>query len=107
VQYAKSLKNDGWKIFILSNNFKERVDYYTNTFKFLKEFDHLYFSCQTGFIKPDKACFNQILENNNLTPSACYYFDDSKNNVSVAKDLGINAYELSSVEEIKQKLNKK
>jgi HAD superfamily hydrolase (TIGR01509 family) len=107
INYAKYLKREGWKIFILSNNFKERVDYYSTNFEFLNDFDKVYYSCQTGFVKPDKQCFIQILNEYNLNPHNCYYFDDSDKNVSSAKEIGINAHKFENLEETKNILKNK
>lgn len=100
IQMVKKLKASDWKVFILSNNLKERSIYYRQTVPELQLFDKIYFSWETGFIKPDKRCFELIFKENDLLPSQCYYFDDSSNNVQVAKDLGVNAFVFESVGQV-------
>lgn len=93
VDLARKLKEKGYKLVIMSNNFCERAKYYAKNFKFLDEiFEKVYYSWQTGFVKPDIRAFQLIFSDLNLKPSECLYFDDSEKNVVMANSLGIEAY---------------
>lgn len=93
VEVARKLQNKGYKLIIMSNNFRERAEYYAKTFKFMDElFEKVYYSWQTGFVKPDERAFKQIFDGFKLQPSDCIYFDDSEKNVQLAKSLGIESY---------------
>jgi len=93
ITLAKDLKQQGTRLFILSNNFAERAKYYDDNFPWLKElFEKVYYSWQTGFIKPDPRCWQKILAENNLQPEDCVYFDDSEKNIQTANKLGIKSY---------------
>ena len=109
VEFVKKLKEDrGVKIFILSNNFIERANYYKKTFPFLEEiFDKVYYSWQTGFVKPDPEAHKNLLAENNLKPEECIYFDDSKKNIEVAKKLGIQSYIFEGIDSVEKILDKK
>ena len=90
---ARRLKDKGVLIIILSNNFRERAGYYDENFPFLKEiFNGVYYSWQTGFVKPDVKAFENILEKHSLKPEDVLYFDDSDKNIELAKSIGIEAY---------------
>lgn len=90
---ARNLKEKGYRLFILSNNFAERSDYYIKTFPFLTEiFEKLYFSWQTGYTKPDIRALGKVLKENELQAEECLYFDDSQKNIDVAKSLGLEAH---------------
>lgn len=92
-ELAKNLRQRGIKLFILSNNFAERTKYYDEHFPFLKElFEKVYYSWQTGFIKPDPRALKNLLDENNLKPEECAYFDDSEANIQVATNLGIKSF---------------
>jgi putative hydrolase of the HAD superfamily len=85
----------GRRLFIISNGFRERGEYYKKNFSFLGEslgdiFEKIYFSYNTGYKKPDPKFFELILTENNLDPKECLYFDDSEKNILSAKTLGIN-----------------
>lgn len=90
---AKKLKAKGIQIIILSNNFRERAGYYEENFSFLKElFDGVYYSWQTGIVKPDVKAFDNILTKHNLKPEEVLYFDDSDKNIKVAETLGVESH---------------
>ena len=90
---AEELKRKGLKVFILSNNFVERATYYGKNFPFLKEVaDKIYYSWQTGFIKPGPKAYKKILTENDLKPEECAYFDDVKENIEIATGLGIKSF---------------
>lgn len=103
LEFAKSLKKDGFKIFILSNNLKFRTEYYREHFpELFNTFDKTYFSWETGFTKPDTNAFQNILNENNLTSSECLYFDDSSTNVQAAINLGIKSRVFDGLKATKQ-----
>jgi len=106
VGLAQELKDQGYKLFILSNNFKERADYYTRTFLFISEiFEKTYYSWQTGFVKPDIEAYKYILDDQGLKSEECVYFDDSSTNIEAAKSLGINAFVFKDADDVREKLN--
>ena len=103
VNYAQALRDRRVKVFILSNNFKERTEYYRKNFpEIFACVDKAYFSWETGFIKPSQEALNLVLSENNLQPQNCLYFDDSDANIEVAKDLGIKAAKWSGLEQAKK-----
>ena len=103
IEYASKLRSKGIKVFILSNNFKERAEYYDHYSWMHEAVDRVYFSWQTGFIKPDIRAWELILTENNLNPKDCIYFDDQEKNLSSSREAGIDAYMFtneSNLEEI-------
>lgn len=100
---ARALKERGLKIFILSNNFEERTAYYEKNFTFLQEIaDKSYYSWQTGLVKSNLEAYKKVLNENNLKPEECIYFDDVQENVEMAKSLGIHSYLFEGVEAVKK-----
>lgn len=99
LEYAKELRSKGIKVFILSNNFRERTEYYRKNFpEIFESVDEAYFSWETGFVKPDPKAYQSILQKNNLQPEECIYFDDSKENIEVAQSLGINVQKYENLQ---------
>jgi len=93
IEVARTLKSRGIKIFALSNNFRERIEFYHTHFPFLADlFDEIRYSCITGLLKPNHLCWASILSKYELEPSSVLYFDDSEKNVKVAASLGIKAF---------------
>lgn len=108
VALAKDMKVKGFKIFVLSNNFVERAEYYTQTFTgMLKIFDGVYYSFESGFVKPDRRAYENLLTENNLSAKDCFYFDNSRENVEVAKELGMKAFLFESAEETRKIIESK
>lgn len=105
---ARELKEQkGLQVFILSNNFAERSRYYRENFSFayLNEVvDKVYFSYETGFIKPNPEAWQNILRENDLKPEECIYFDNAQKNVDAAHNLGIKSYLFESPEVCRQKI---
>lgn len=105
IAFAKHLREQGLKVFILSNNFKERADYY-NQYPWMREaIDKVYFSWQTGFVKPDPRAWQFILSENNLKSEECIYFDDQQKNLDAAEVLGIKSYLFTQESELEKIIN--
>lgn len=92
LEYAQTFRQKGIKVFILSNNFKERTQYYREHFpEIFSSVDGSYFSWETGFVKPEPSTFTNLLERNNLKPEETIFFDDQDKNIETATSLGIVA----------------
>ena len=101
IEFAKSLKKRGLLLFFLSNNFRERTGYYQANFPELFEIvDKAYFSWETGFVKPSKEAYQNLLDENILKGEECLYIDDSQENLVVAATLGIVGIKYESTEQV-------
>lgn len=106
LEYIKQLRERDVKVFILSNNFKERTFYYRKKFpEIFKNTDGAYFSWETGFVKPNPEAYLNILAEQGLRPEECFYFDDSERNIEVATSLGINARIYEGLEKTRELLD--
>lgn len=100
VKFAKELKAKKIKVFILSNNFKERGEHYRH-YPWMKDvIDKTYFSYETGHVKPDTRAWITLLAENDLEPSECLYFDDQEKNVRAAESIGITAHLFNGEDEL-------
>ncbi|MDP3883121.1 MAG: HAD-IA family hydrolase [Candidatus Staskawiczbacteria bacterium] len=102
IELVKEIKQKGIKLFVLSNNFMERASYYEENFYSFKIFDKIYYSWQTGFVKPDLKAYKHLLSENNLKLDECVYFDDSRENIEAAKSLGIKAFLFENIDSIRE-----
>ena len=102
VKLAKQIKAKGIKLFILSNNFVERATYYKQNLRFLGIFNQVYYSWQTGYIKPDPKAFENLLTEQKLRPEECLYFDDSEENIKASNGLHIKAFRFEGVNGLKE-----
>ncbi len=102
LQFASSLRQRGLKIFILSDNFPERTNFYRKIYpELFSQVDKQYFSWETGNIKPDPQAILQIINDHSYLPEEYLYFDDKEENLGSARKLGMPAYLYKSVEETK------
>lgn len=106
VNFAKELKAKNIKVFVLSNNFKERAEYYGHYPWIHDVIDKAYFSWQTGFVKPDPKAWELILEEHNLKPEECLYFDDQEKNIEASNSVGIKAFKFTNEQELKNEVLK-
>lgn len=94
----KTLKNR-YKVFLLSNTNTIHVDY-INTVVLppaagkgrLEDYFHrTYYSHLMGKRKPEARIFQQVVDENGLTPSESLFLDDNKANVEGARAVGLQA----------------
>lgn len=89
----KSLKAEGYKVYMLSNtndahwtriervNFPEAVDVY---------FDDIFLSHELGMAKPNADIYETVLERIGAPADECLFIDDAQVNCDAAAQLGIN-----------------
>ena len=105
IAFAKHLREKGIKVFILSNNFRERASYYDHYPWIHDAVDKVYFSWQTGFVKPDVRAWKLVLTENNLKWEECLYFDDQEKNLKSAESVGIKSFKFINEEELEKVVN--
>ena len=85
---VKSLKENGYNIYLLSNcpawfdDFKKSVP----AFDF---FDGFIISAKYNLIKPGKEIYEVLFREFSLKPEECFFIDDSPANIEAAKSLGM------------------
>ncbi len=57
-------------------------------------FDSAFLSHQIGHIKPDREAFEYTVGKLDVAPQQVYFFDDLEPNVSMAREVGMNAYQV-------------
>lgn len=64
-----------------------------------RRFDRCFFSNEIGLRKPDKECYQYVLEQLGASqhPHHVLFLDDSPTNVDVARQVGLQAYEVRGV----------
>jgi HAD superfamily hydrolase (TIGR01509 family) len=96
ITLATDLRNKGVRVITLSNNFKERAEYYEHYPWMSEAVDKSYFSWETGFVKPDPKAWELVLSDFSLEPHECLYFDDQEKNLIAAESLGIKSFMFTS-----------
>ncbi len=102
ISILNEYKNKGYNIYYLSNMPSETFE------KLKKETDFFDNTCIGGvisahikMIKPNKDIYEYFLNKFNLKAEECIFIDDNINNVNSAIEIGINAYQLKKIEDMK------
>ena len=98
--WASSLRPK-YQTFILSNTNAIHINWINNYLikKYKVEglqpfFDHVYFSHEIGFRKPDASAYEFILNKHNLKAEETLFIDDKLENIEAAQKLNIKTYHL-------------
>jgi HAD superfamily hydrolase (TIGR01509 family) len=70
----------------------------------LKCFESLLLSCNVGMAKPNPGIFRHICQVCGVTPSRCYFIDDTELNVAAASALGFQTHWFRSVAGLEREL---
>ncbi len=102
---VKNLKENGYSIYLLSNCAMWFGEFRKNKpiFDF---FDGFIISAEYNLIKPEREIYEVLFEKFSLTPSECFFIDDSPANIATALTLGMQAhcFQDRSVENLKAAL---
>ena len=90
--WVASLKNDGYKIYYLSNFSRKAYEECEESLDFMKYADGGVMSFQEHVIKPDPEIYKRLLVRYDLKAEECVFFDDTQKNIDVALELGFNAF---------------
>ena len=100
LEIINELKNKGYKVGLLSN--LRLMDYkrYEEQIKKIN-FDYLFLSYEIKCIKPSSDIYLQVIDALDCEADNIIFFDDNQKNVNGARQLGINAYQVTG-ENIKE-----
>ncbi len=90
--WVKRLKEQGKKLYFLSNYSQEMYRQSKAQLDFLKDFDGGVFSWKEKCMKPEDKIYKILLTNYGLSAGKCVFFDDREENVEGARKAGINAF---------------
>ncbi len=85
------LKDNNYKIFILSNNNEETAKYLKQLPVFQK-IDGWVLSCDYHMVKPNKEIYFKLLENFNIKAEECFLIDDMLENIKTGESLGMKGF---------------
>lgn len=105
IDLARTLRANGIRVIILSNNFQERSAFYDQSFPSLRAVtDRIYYSWETGFLKNDPRAYALPLQEFQLSADACVFFDDTDANVALARQAGYQAWRYEGPDRIRSTL---
>ena len=97
-QWIAELKQQGFRVYYLSNYSTYLRDACPEALAFTKLTDGGVFSCDVKLIKPDRAIYAAICEKYQLDPAQCLFIDDNPNNIAGAKAFGMQTVLFESYE---------
>lgn len=89
--WIRVLKNQGYKLFYLSNYPKALYKQTEKTLSFLNDFDGGIFSFQEKCMKPELEIYNRLIHRYAIIPEKSLFYDDKIENVEAAKVVGLHA----------------
>ncbi len=89
VELIRSLSEQGYPLYCLSNMSREFYDYLKHREVF-RYFTGQIISAHEGMVKPDEDIFNVLLDRFHLEPHECLFIDDLPANVKTAVDMGFH-----------------
>lgn len=102
IEYYKSLKRKGYKIFLCSNITKDTYNYIKDNFEIIQIADGGVFSCFENISKPNPEIYYRLIEKYNLEIEKSILIDDTKRNVISANDIGLRGILFNNIEDIKK-----
>jgi putative hydrolase of the HAD superfamily len=101
---VRALQKSGYTCCLATNQEKYRAEYIKDQMGFAEIFDRLFFSCELGYKKPDRAYYGRIMETLGLAGSDILFWDDSPSAVEGARACGWNAKVYADFEDFESKL---
>lgn len=103
---VKSLKNQGYRIYILSNYGRENFSYVKEKFRFLKHVDGAVISYEEKHIKPEPEIYEALLSRYGIVPEESVFLDDLAANLEGAKAFHFHTIQFHSLWQAKRELRK-
>jgi len=90
------VKNQGYKVFCLTDNIREFLDYHAQHSGILEHFDGVLSSSDVGVLKPEAQIYEIFLQRhaaNISSPQSVLFMDDLLDNVQGARRVGLSAFQ--------------
>lgn len=94
------LKEQGYKLYILSNFHKQAFKNVYGKYDFFKYFDGKVISSDWQLLKPEKEIFLKLIEIYDIDPTKAVFIDDSKDNTDAAQELGFHTVHFQESKQI-------
>ena len=88
---VKKLKDNGYKLYILSNYSEYMFNIHAGSKPFMKYMDGMIVSYMVHVGKPEPKIYEALVDKYNLNPKESLFFDDRSENVEGAIEYGIDA----------------
>lgn len=96
---VRKLKENGYRVYILSNYPEELYEMHRDSWNFLPLADGAVISAKEKMGKPDAAFYRLLLDRYHLQAEECIFLDDREDNVLAARQSGIETIHVNHREE--------
>lgn len=93
-----------YKVYFLSDNVKERIDYISKRYNFLTWFEGGVFSHEVGIRKPNPEIYKLVLEKAQVNANEAVFIDDKPSLLVPAKEMGMLTFAFESPEKLRENL---
>lgn len=102
----QNLRQKGIVCCLTTSQEHNRAEYMKTRMGFQEAFDHLFFSCEVGWQKPDHPYYRHIEKALHLEKEAILFWDDSQTNIASARECGWNAERYTEFDEFQKTIQK-
>lgn len=106
VEILKKLRENGYKVFYLSNFHLAAFEYVTKKYDFFELFGGGVVSYKEKLLKPEKEIYEKIISEYSLEAKETVFIDDMKVNVEAAVKCGMKGIVLKNPVELRSELEK-
>ena len=106
VEWIRSLKEDGYQTYYLSNYSKKAYEECADSLAFMEYMDGGLLSFQARKTKPNPLFYKEFLDKYDLKAEECVFIDDTEENVLEARKLGFQGIVYESYEKTVEQLEK-
>ncbi len=104
IPWIRSVKETGRRVFVLSNFGKEPYESCREALDFEPLMDRCYWSFEHHQIKPEIACYLDMLYDFGIKAEESVFIDDTKHNLANARAVGIHTIHLTTQAQAEQDL---
>lgn len=97
-EWVKSLKDQGLKVYLLSNYSKASFENDLSKFDFINYVDGGVISYEVKYVKPEIEIYQKLLNKYSINPNEAVFLDDVIENLETARILGIETIHVTSHE---------
>lgn len=102
--FVKSLKENGYKVYLLSNYSKKNFEMGSPYFDFVNYVDGGVISYQVKAIKPEPEIYQSLIDQYQLNPQEAVFLDDLMANLEGAKPFGFHTIQVKNQEQALKEL---
>lgn len=107
IEYYKTLKQKGYKIYLCSNITEDTYNYIKENFEIMQIADGGIFSCFENISKPNTEIYYNLINKYGIDVNETIFIDDTKSNIEIANKIGFKTILFTDIKQITCELMEK